>query len=177
MNLESSLINQIRGLDGERKALVYDNYSRLIAATETIWRMKEGMGMGGKGGNSEGEGEAEGEGQGGMLRVAVQHILDVVGGLAVGRDGNGDGDGDSHGDDRERKGEERAERETVKWVLDAPRRLEGLIGAGDVDGAMTDWNEIRELLGAWEGVEGVDEVREKCEVVMMKQMGGHSNGR
>lgn len=27
---------EIRGLDGERKALVYDNYSKLIAATETI---------------------------------------------------------------------------------------------------------------------------------------------
>ncbi len=27
---------EIRGLDGERKALVYDNYSKLIAATDTI---------------------------------------------------------------------------------------------------------------------------------------------
>lgn len=27
---------EIRGFDGERKALVYDNYSKLIAATDTI---------------------------------------------------------------------------------------------------------------------------------------------
>ena len=27
---------EIKGLDGERKALVYDNYSKLIAATDTI---------------------------------------------------------------------------------------------------------------------------------------------
>lgn len=27
---------EIGALDGERKALVYDNYSKLIAATETI---------------------------------------------------------------------------------------------------------------------------------------------
>ena len=27
---------EIRALDGERKALVYDNYSKLIAATDTI---------------------------------------------------------------------------------------------------------------------------------------------
>lgn len=27
---------EIKGLDGERKALVYDNYSKLISATDTI---------------------------------------------------------------------------------------------------------------------------------------------
>lgn len=27
---------EIRGFDGERKALVYDNYSKLIMATDTI---------------------------------------------------------------------------------------------------------------------------------------------
>jgi len=30
----------IRGLDGERKALVYDNYSKLIAATDTIRKVR-----------------------------------------------------------------------------------------------------------------------------------------
>lgn len=30
---------EIKGLDGERKALVYDNYSKLIAATETIGKV------------------------------------------------------------------------------------------------------------------------------------------
>lgn len=40
---------EIKGLDGERKALVYDNYSKLIAATDTIrkvWsrlRVEKGM--------------------------------------------------------------------------------------------------------------------------------------
>lgn len=31
---------EIRALDGERKALVYDNYSKLIAATETIRKVR-----------------------------------------------------------------------------------------------------------------------------------------
>lgn len=31
-----TVLLDIRGLDGERKALVYDNYSKLIAATDTI---------------------------------------------------------------------------------------------------------------------------------------------
>ena len=36
LKVEGALVNEIRGLDGERKALVYDNYSKLIAATDTI---------------------------------------------------------------------------------------------------------------------------------------------
>lgn len=33
---DSSVDSEIKNLDGERKALVYDNYSKLIAATDTI---------------------------------------------------------------------------------------------------------------------------------------------
>ena len=36
LQVEGALLGEIRGLDGERKALVYDNYSKLIAATDTI---------------------------------------------------------------------------------------------------------------------------------------------
>ena len=39
LKCEASLIGEIRGLDGERKALVYDNYSKLIGATETIGKV------------------------------------------------------------------------------------------------------------------------------------------
>lgn len=37
---------EIRGLDGERKALVYDNYSKLITATDTIRKVREFLGIG-----------------------------------------------------------------------------------------------------------------------------------
>jgi hypothetical protein len=36
LRVEKELVSEIRGLDGERKALVYDNYSKLISATDTI---------------------------------------------------------------------------------------------------------------------------------------------
>ena len=36
LKVEGTLVEEIRGLDGDRKALVYDNYSKLIAATDTI---------------------------------------------------------------------------------------------------------------------------------------------
>ncbi|KAI4269368.1 MAG: hypothetical protein LQ337_007319, partial [Flavoplaca oasis] len=50
LKVESGLINEIRALDGEKKALVYDNYSKLITATDTIRRvrlsrLKKGCGM------------------------------------------------------------------------------------------------------------------------------------
>ena len=41
LKIESGLINDIRALDGEKKALVYDNYSKLITATDTIRRVCE----------------------------------------------------------------------------------------------------------------------------------------
>jgi hypothetical protein len=34
--LEHELVADVRTLDGERKALVYDNYSKLISASDTI---------------------------------------------------------------------------------------------------------------------------------------------
>lgn len=40
LRIENSLVGEIRGLDGERKALVYDNYSKLIRATETIRKVR-----------------------------------------------------------------------------------------------------------------------------------------
>ena len=36
MKLYTSVVGEVRALDAEKKALVYDNYSKLITATETI---------------------------------------------------------------------------------------------------------------------------------------------
>ncbi|KAF4610355.1 hypothetical protein G7Y89_g15764 [Cudoniella acicularis] len=39
----NGVLTDIRALDAEKKALVYDNYSKLIAATETIRKMRANM--------------------------------------------------------------------------------------------------------------------------------------
>jgi len=39
----NQVLTDIRALDAEKKALVYDNYSKLIAATETIRKMRANM--------------------------------------------------------------------------------------------------------------------------------------
>jgi vacuolar protein sorting-associated protein 51 len=38
--LENELVADVRTLDGERKALVYDNYSKLISASDTIKKVR-----------------------------------------------------------------------------------------------------------------------------------------
>ena len=43
LKVENELVGEIRGLDGDRKALVYDNYSKLISATDTIKKVSFGI--------------------------------------------------------------------------------------------------------------------------------------
>ncbi|RAH54210.1 hypothetical protein BO85DRAFT_141372 [Aspergillus piperis CBS 112811] len=43
LKAENTLVGDIRTLDSERKALVYDNYSKLIRAVETIGKMRRTM--------------------------------------------------------------------------------------------------------------------------------------
>nr|POF15034.1 vacuolar protein sorting-associated protein 51 like [Quercus suber] len=100
LRVQSGLASAIRSLDGEKKALVYDNYSRLIAATDTIRSMREKM-------DPLTPGTSELVGQ-------IGRITEMAEGLA-GRMRllNGRGEG----------GKEQAQRNTVRWVLDAPRRI------------------------------------------------------
>ncbi|KAG6018225.1 hypothetical protein E4U41_004004 [Claviceps citrina] len=43
LRLYTRVVGELRALDAEKKALVYDNYSKLIAATETIRKMRANM--------------------------------------------------------------------------------------------------------------------------------------
>ncbi|MCJ1450630.1 hypothetical protein MMC28_000963 [Mycoblastus sanguinarius] len=158
LKVEGGLINEIRGLDGERKALVYDNYSKLISATDTIGRMRANMDPLTPTTST--------------LGPAVGHIADIAGGLAAGfQEQDRRGEDGGGGGEEVREGEankKRKERETVRWVLGAPRRLGDLLVNGERTGAEREWDEVRELLVKWEGVKGVEKVREECERIMAK---------
>lgn len=41
--LYAGILREIGALEAEKKALVYDNYSKLISATEMIGRLRGGM--------------------------------------------------------------------------------------------------------------------------------------
>jgi hypothetical protein len=151
------LVGDVRTLDGERKALVYDNYSKLIRAVETIGKMRRSM-----------------DDRGAPLTMtktlgpAIAFVAETAGGLI------------KEGEEQRRKikearGEEpsnnKAEKDTVRWVLAAPQRLEKLLSEEKREDAEKDWNEVRQLLDAWGQVKGVAEVRESCEKVMSKPNG------
>ncbi|TGZ82758.1 hypothetical protein EX30DRAFT_140394 [Ascodesmis nigricans] len=150
LNTENALIEEMRSLDAERKALVYDNYSKLIAATETIRRMTStalpgAVSSGGAGGGT----------TGGTLGPAVAHIEEVAGTIL--RDGERE-------IQRMRVGKEGKGR-VVRWVLDAPELVERLRKEGREEDAGRVWKRLKEILGVWEkkGVEGVEEVRRRGE--------------
>ncbi|CBF83562.1 hypothetical protein AN3015.2 [Aspergillus nidulans FGSC A4] len=154
LKAENTLVGDIRTLDGERKALVYDNYSKLIRAVETIGKMRQSM-----------------DERGAPLTMtktlgpAISFVAETAGSLI--REGEVL---------RERMREsnpvrerERREKETVRWVLEAPGRLAKLVEDGKREEAEKDWEEVRRLLEKWEGVKGVAEVRTACEKAMQKE--------
>jgi hypothetical protein len=60
-------------------------------------------------------------------------------------------------------------RDTVKWVLDTPRRLRELIDEEQDDEADRQWEEVSKILDQWKDVAGVRELREECESIMKEE--------
>ncbi|KAI9927712.1 hypothetical protein ASPWEDRAFT_29113 [Aspergillus wentii DTO 134E9] len=153
LKAENTLVGDIRTLDSERKALVYDNYSKLIRAVETIGKMRRSM-----------------DERGAPLTMtktlgpSIAFVAETAGGLI------------QEGEDQRRRMREakaneeterkKAEKETVRWVLGAPERLQRLIDEKKREDAEKDWSEIQGLLEKWDGVKGVSEIREACKKIM-----------
>ncbi|KAF2237492.1 hypothetical protein EV356DRAFT_530209 [Viridothelium virens] len=168
LKTESNLVSEIRGLDGERKSLVYDNYSKLISATDTIRRMRTSMDPLTPTAST--------------LSPAIAHIAETAEVLSrnlaektrgvrreaeeSGRERSG-----SRGKEDENEGKKRA-RETVRWVVDAPGRMRGLIVRGKRGDAEKEWEQVRGLLEKWDGVKEVEEVRKQCEDVLKEADAG-----
>lgn len=146
LRVEAGLVSEIRSLDGEKKALVYDNYSKLIAATDTIRSMREKM---------------DPLTQTSMLVGDIEHIAETAGRLfselrkeqqhrpiVNGEVGN-----------LKKKCEQQ---KTVRWVLGTPGRLTRLLEADKRDEAQAEWEIVSRLLDKWNGTDGVDEVRQSC---------------
>ncbi|KAL1859365.1 hypothetical protein Plec18167_006679 [Paecilomyces lecythidis] len=153
LKAENSLVGDIKTLDGERKALVYDNYSKLIRAVETIGTMRKSM-----------------EERGAPLTMtktlgpAVAFVAETASGLI------------KEGEEQRRKvaaaredDGKRTQQETVKWVLGTPERLKTLLAEGRTEDAEKDWSEVEMLLKKWEGVKGVAEVKSACEEIIKQQ--------
>lgn len=189
LKTEAKLVSDIRRLDAERKALVYDNYSKLIAASDTIAQVMSGAGAG--------------AGISASASAGISASVATISSPAVPRSGNPDpeavpstatlapdlarivataqairaahaqpssqrrgadsGDPDTADADADAELLLERKRETVRWVLAAPRRLAELKDRGDAtDEVDAEWGRIEKILDGWEGVAGVAELREKC---------------
>lgn len=58
------------------------------------------------------------------------------------------------------------QKDTVRWVLDTPRRLQEMIDQEQDEEAEHEWEEISKILDKWKGVAGAEELRQKCEEIM-----------
>ena len=166
LRVEADLVSQIRNLDSDRKSLVYDNYSKLLAATSTIRRMLGNMDPLTPTTNT--------------LAPAISHIAETAAGLSaavgtaparpglagLGINVQGDAaDGEAKADVEKRERRAR-ERETVRWVLDTPRRLRRLLDEERVEEARKDWDEISATLEKWTTVAGAEQLRLTCEAIL-----------
>ncbi|KAL9602971.1 MAG: hypothetical protein Q9219_001496 [cf. Caloplaca sp. 3 TL-2023] len=151
LKIESGLVNEIRGLDGEKKALVYDNYSKLITATDTIRKMRTNM--------------DPLIPTTSMLSPAISHIAETATSLATSLQSRS-----TQAEDIARQEDaaanKRKQRETVRWVLGAPSRLRSLVDEERRPEAEKDWEAVKGLLEKWKGVEGADEIKEQCLKIM-----------
>jgi vacuolar protein sorting-associated protein 51 len=128
--------------------LVYDNYSKLIKAMETIGHMRGSMG------------DNVGPKASGTLVPVMGYIADTA------RELSREGEAQRRGSVDRKGSMEKDKKETVRWVLGAPRRLRDLLDAGKREEAEREWKDVRGLLDRWEGVKGVQEVKRECEGVM-----------
>ena len=159
LRTESSLVSEIRNLDGERKALVYDNYSKLIKAVGTIGDMQRGMqkrSAGGDGGLDGVEGLQE------KIAVLERNVKTL-----------GPEDLDDEGKERRKR---RKEKELVRWVLDAPERIEAMVEEGNREDAEMDFARVKRVVDEWDGVQGVDEVRKQCQSALSKSTRSSADG-
>ena len=137
------VLGEIRALDAEKKALVYDNYSKLISATETIRRMQSTMDPLNP--------------MAGTLDLVVAKIYEQANGLREGLrkevpppPGKVDGAGKEKGKEEETNLDRRKRtRELAREVLEVPGRLRGLMEEGREEEARKEWEMPRRLLERW----------------------------
>lgn len=153
LQIERGLIYDIKSLNGEKKALVYDNYSKLIAATNTIRSMRNNMGPLMP--------------EGSRLNDDMSQIATIVENLAMKPESQF---GNDSSNKREEPGVSRSAKRLqlrkVKWALDAPRRLAFLLEEGKRKEAEDEWKKVDTVLRVWSGVGDVKELRQECEQVM-----------
>ncbi|KAH8819695.1 Vps51/Vps67-domain-containing protein, partial [Xylogone sp. PMI_703] len=148
MKTYHGVLTDIRALDAEKKALVYDNYSKLIAATETIRKMRTNMDPLNP--------------MASTLDPAIASIYERANGIKM---QFRDSMTESQRARAQMSAEEKAKaakkdrlRDITKRVLETPERLRQLVAIGKLEQAKSEWEPVSKLLEKWkmQGVGGSD---------------------
>ncbi|KAK3319914.1 Vps51/Vps67-domain-containing protein [Cercophora scortea] len=138
------VLGEMRALDAEKKALVYDNYSKLISATETIRRMRTTMDPLSP--------------MASTLDLVIGKVYEQASGIREElRGALGARDGEAGGDEDRRRARRRT-RELAREVVLVPGRIRRLVREGREEEARRAWEMPRRLLVRWKerGVGGED---------------------
>ncbi|GAO52767.1 hypothetical protein SAICODRAFT_4810 [Saitoella complicata NRRL Y-17804] len=147
LTVENTLVKEIRGLDGERKSLVYDNYSKLMHAASTIRKMRQSIDPVAPSTD--------------MLGAAIEKIQRLSGVARQKTSEQNNGEVLTEDADLARQREE-----LVTWVRQSPQRLEELLQHGNTEEAERQWTKVQGILDRWSEVRGVKDLRERCEAAM-----------
>jgi hypothetical protein len=160
----ANIATEIRNLDSDRKSLVYDNYSKLLSATSTIRRMRGNMDPLAPTTHT--------------LGPAISYIAETAASLSSSLHDSHQSKGEGLGisirveqdeGEKAQATKKRKQKETVKWVLDTPRRLRKMIDQDQDEEAEKEWEEVSRILDKWKDVPGVRELREQCESIMEEE--------
>jgi hypothetical protein len=139
---------ETRALNAEKKALVYDNYSKLIAATETIRRMRANMDPLNP--------------MASTLDPAIAYIYEradaVKSELRASLSAGQRAEAEMSEEEKARAAKRVRSIELVRQVLDTPERLRRLVAEGKVEEAKKEWEAPLKTLEKWkaEALGGVD---------------------
>ncbi|KAJ2995104.1 hypothetical protein NUW58_g1365 [Xylaria curta] len=144
LRLYTRVLGETRALDAEKKALVYDNYSKLITATETIRKMRANMDPLNPMASTLDPAIAKIYNQASEIRDSLRKTV------AEPTEASKAGD-----EIRQRR---LRTRQLAIEVLDTPDRIRSLVAEGRLDDAREAWKMPRKLLLVWkeQGVGGSD---------------------
>ncbi|XWX00018.1 hypothetical protein V2A60_008034 [Cordyceps javanica] len=136
LKLYTRVVGEVRALDAEKKALVYDNYSKLIAATETIRKMRSNMDPLNPMASTLNPAIAQIYSQAAEIRETLRASIPAP-------------DSD---DGKKRIAAQRRKRtrDLAVRVLATPPRLRLLVNEGKLDEARQQWERPRRLLQTWQ---------------------------
>ncbi|KAF5642652.1 Ngg1p-interacting factor 3 [Fusarium tjaetaba] len=135
LRLYTRVVGEVRALDAEKKALVYDNYSKLITATETIRKMRANMDPLNPMASTLDPAIAQIYSQASSIRDALRETVPSP--------------DSEEGKKRDAANRQQRTRELAAQVLATPERLRALVSEGKIAQARKEWVMPRKLLESW----------------------------